>query len=97
MMGELFIHLIWVAGTQMISQGTDGVSWGDLFNGVMSGWTMLQYTPMNLWESRLGHRTLTWFGEATGECELAWGTERMVPQGACLQQELHLVSTAFSS
>jgi hypothetical protein len=28
MAGELFIHLIWVARTRMITQGTDGVSRG---------------------------------------------------------------------
>ena len=45
MMGKIFLHLIWVAGTRMIQQGTDGLSRGDLLNGVMSGAGMLAYVP----------------------------------------------------
>jgi len=30
---SLFAHLIWVAGTRMIGQGTDGASRGDMSNG----------------------------------------------------------------
>jgi hypothetical protein len=41
--GKLFIHLIWVAGTRMIAQGTDGTSQGDLSNRVMSGKAMLDF------------------------------------------------------
>jgi hypothetical protein len=66
MTGELFIHLIWVAGTRMIAQGTDGVSRGDLFNGVMSGRTMLQYVPLNQGVETRASDLVTWFGEAAG-------------------------------
>ena len=38
-----FIH---VAGTRMIKQGSDGLSRGDLYEGVMSGKPMLYYIPL---------------------------------------------------
>ena len=38
-----FIH---VAGTRMIKQGSDGLSRGDLYEGVMSGKPMLHYIPL---------------------------------------------------
>jgi hypothetical protein len=47
MKGDLFVHLIWVAGTRMIEQGTDGLSRGDLSNGVMAGDSMLVHIPLN--------------------------------------------------
>jgi hypothetical protein len=45
--GKLFIHLIWVAGTRMIEQDTDGLYRGDLSNGVMAGDSMLFHVPLN--------------------------------------------------
>jgi len=45
--GRVFIRLIWVAGTRMIEQGTDGASRGDLSNGVMAGRHMLDFVPLN--------------------------------------------------
>jgi hypothetical protein len=47
MKGCLFIHLIWVAGTRMIDQGVDGLSRGDLENGVMTGRSMLDFIPIH--------------------------------------------------
>jgi hypothetical protein len=47
MKGRLFIHLIWVAGTRMIDQGVDGLSRGDLENGVMTGRSMLDFIPIH--------------------------------------------------
>ena len=35
MEANLFIHFIWVSGWRMILQGGDGLSRGDLTNGVM--------------------------------------------------------------
>lgn len=66
MKGELFIHLIWVAGTRMIAQGTDGVSRGDLSTGVMSGRSMLQYVPLNLGVNARSPGLVAWFEEASG-------------------------------
>jgi hypothetical protein len=47
MVGAIFVHLVWVAGTRMISQGTDGLSRGDLSNGVLGGEHMLKHVPLN--------------------------------------------------
>ena len=46
--GSLFLHVIWVAGTRMIAQGTDGLSCGDLDNGVLAGDSMLLHVPLNV-------------------------------------------------
>ena len=47
MSGKVFIRVVWVAGTRMIEQGTDGLSRGDLLNGVMTGASMLSFVPLN--------------------------------------------------
>ena len=47
MLGKVFVRVIWVAGTRMIEQGTDGLSRGDLMTGVMAGGDMLMYVPLN--------------------------------------------------
>ena len=39
------LHLIHVAGTRMKDQGTDGLSRGDLLEGVMKGNDFLGYIP----------------------------------------------------
>jgi hypothetical protein len=48
MKGKAFIDIIWIAGTRMIAQGTDGLSRSDLTTGVMSGQPMLSYIPLHL-------------------------------------------------
>lgn len=45
---SLFLHIVWVAGTRMIAQGTDGFSRGDLENGVAVGAPMLKFVPLYL-------------------------------------------------
>ena len=47
MRGCIFLRVVWVAGTRMIEQGTDGLSRGDLMTGVMAGSDMLLYVPLN--------------------------------------------------
>ena len=37
-----------VAGTRIISQGTDGLSRGDMLEGVIKGREMLSYVPLHL-------------------------------------------------
>jgi hypothetical protein len=69
MKGDIFLHLIWCAGTRMIMQGADGLSRGNLDNGVMVGRHMLEYVPIHL--SALERSTLLkewldgWVGEDT--------------------------------
>jgi hypothetical protein len=48
MEGKLFLHVVWVAGTRMIEQGTDGGSRGDFTTGVLRGEAMLAYVPLHL-------------------------------------------------
>ena len=48
MKGEAFIHVVWVAGKRMITQGTDGLSRSDLTSGVMRGEKMLDFVPLHL-------------------------------------------------
>jgi hypothetical protein len=66
MLGKLFIHLIWVAGTRMIEQGTDGVSRGDLSNGVMSGKNMLEFVPLDQGIDTRGPELVAWLIDAAG-------------------------------
>ena len=40
-----FIH---VAGTRMIAQGTDGLSRGEMYEGVMNGQPMLSFVPLHI-------------------------------------------------
>ena len=48
MQGNIILHVIHVAGTRMISQGTDALSRGDLQEGVMAGQGMLTFVPLQL-------------------------------------------------
>lgn len=44
---SLQVQVVWIAGTRMISQGTDGLSRGDLTSGVMAGDEFLSHIPLN--------------------------------------------------
>lgn len=43
-----FFHVILVSGHRMIAQGTDGLSRGSTYEGVLSGTPMLQFVPLHL-------------------------------------------------
>jgi hypothetical protein len=45
--GSIFVRLVWIAGTRMIEQGTDGLSRGDSSSGVMAGEHFLKFVPLN--------------------------------------------------
>jgi hypothetical protein len=66
MRGNLFVHLIWVAGTRMIEQGTDGLSRGDLSNGVMAGDNMLAHVPLNRTAFGRSPKLKGWLLECSG-------------------------------
>ena len=70
MSGKMFIHIIWVAGTRMIAQGTDGASRGDLSNGVVAGLPMLDYVPLNRGVDVRSPGLITWMIETFGEASL---------------------------
>ena len=44
---SLQVQIVWIAGTRMISQGTDGLSRGDLTSGVMAGDEFLSHIPLD--------------------------------------------------
>ena len=57
---EFKLHVIHVAGTRMIEQGTDGMSRGDHGSGVMAGSPMLSYAPLNLSAIERSDTLLPW-------------------------------------
>ena len=54
------IHLIHVAGSRMIEQGTDGISRGNLMEGVMTGKSMLSFVPIHLTAIERSKSLLRW-------------------------------------
>jgi hypothetical protein len=61
--GGLFIHVIWVAGTRMIEQGTDGLSRGDLNSGAMAGKEFLGYVPLDKGALELSPQLADWISD----------------------------------
>jgi hypothetical protein len=65
MAGDLFIHVIHVAGTRMQAEGTDGLSRGDFSMGVMAGQDILTFVPLHLdalqQEPTLRDWVLSWY------------------------------------
>lgn len=60
MLGGLKLHVIHVAGTRMIKQGTDGLSRGVLLEGVMKGEPMLDFVPLNKSAVKRSAELLPW-------------------------------------
>jgi hypothetical protein len=54
------LHVVHVAGTRMIEQGTDGLSRGSLLEGVMAGQDMLSFVDLSL-SALIRHRPLLEF------------------------------------
>jgi hypothetical protein len=48
MSGDITLHVIHIAGTRMIAEGTDGLSHGEFSTGVMVGKDILSYIPLHL-------------------------------------------------
>ena len=59
---QLF-NIIYVAGTRMIAQGTDGLSRGDLLEGVMKNNNMLQFVPLHLSAFHRSKNLEGWFNK----------------------------------
>jgi hypothetical protein len=55
------IHVIHIAGTRMISQGTDGLSRGDQNAGVMLGKDFLKYIPISQSALNRNPALVEWF------------------------------------
>ncbi len=60
MFGQLCLHVLHVAGSRMIAQGTDGLFRGDYVGGVMAGHAMLSCIPLHLSAIARTPRLLTW-------------------------------------
>lgn len=43
---QCLLHLVHVAGTRMIGQGSDGLSQGNLTEGIMTGESMMSFAPL---------------------------------------------------
>jgi hypothetical protein len=60
------IHVIHIAGTRMMEQGTDGLSRGCLVEGVMKGESMLSFIPLHQTALERSAELLPWLREACG-------------------------------
>jgi len=54
------LEIIHVAGTRMIEQGTDGLSKGQMYEGVMSGSSMLSFISLHLTASKRSPQVIDW-------------------------------------
>ena len=67
MTGRCVLHVIHVAGTRMIWQGTDGLSRGDRNAGVMAGESMLSFVPLHMAVHERSPDPVAWFQSWCGE------------------------------
>lgn len=73
MRADLKLHLVHIAGTRMIAQGTDGLSRGMLCEGVMAGHDMLDYVD-------IARMALSWHPELGNKFVRAWtGVHDLAP------------------
>jgi hypothetical protein len=79
MKGDLILHMIHVARTQMQEEGADGSSQGDHTTGVMSGTLMLQYILLHTSAPELEPKLLEWFGSCW-DFKINW-LEPLTPVG----------------
>ena len=56
------LKIIHVAGTRMIAQGTDGLSRGDMLEGVLKGRAMLSFVPLHLTAIERESSLRSWIG-----------------------------------
>ena len=62
------IQVVHMAGTCMIQQGTDGLSRGDMFEGIMKGALMLSFVPLHKTAIKRSPKLMDWI---FGCCEVA--------------------------
>ena len=63
----LRLHIIHVSGNRMIAQGTDGVSRGNMMEGVLTGRKMLSYVPIHLAAVDRSQKLLEWVRSWCGQ------------------------------
>ena len=66
----LRLHIIHVSGKRMIEQGTDGVSRGNMMEGVLAGRKMLSFIPIHLTALERNGRVLEWIRTWSGNDKL---------------------------
>jgi hypothetical protein len=71
------IHVIHITGTRMISQGTDGLSRGDMLTGVMGGAAMLTFIPLALTAIERQTELMEWVESWWGTGNNSW----LTPEG----------------
>jgi hypothetical protein len=71
------IHVINIAGTRMISQGTDGLSVGDMLTGVIGGADMLTSIPLDLTAIERQPELTEWVDSSWGTGNNSW----LTPEG----------------
>lgn len=77
MEGGLKLHVIHVSGQCMIAQGTDGLSRGDMLEGVMGGADMLSFVPLDKGAVDCCEKVLHWVQSWCGRKNL----EPLSPEG----------------
>lgn len=75
MNGDIFLNLIWCAGTRMIECGVDALSRGDLDNGMMAGNHVLTYVPIHQTAFERSERLREWVSGWVPEGALFFDTE----------------------
>jgi len=63
----LRLHIIHVSGSRMIEQGTDGISRGNMMEGVLSGRKMLSFVPIHLSAIERSKNLLSWVRSWIGD------------------------------
>ena len=74
------LEIVHVAGTRMIEQGTDGLSRGDMYEGVMAGRSMLSFVPLHKSAGERSPEIIPWVQSWASGCrgEVA---ELLTPSG----------------
>ena len=70
------VHVCHVAGTRMIEQGSDGLSRGNVAEGVMRGQSINVHIPIHIGALERSKRLLAWFQAFAGP-----GLEVLTPEG----------------
>jgi hypothetical protein len=70
------IHVIHIAGTRMIRQGTDGFSGGDMLTGVMGGADTLTFIPLSLTAFERHPELVEWVDSWWGTGKTSWLTPK---------------------
>jgi hypothetical protein len=74
---DLVSHVIWIAGTCMIQQGTDGLSRGEEMGPATQGLSLVEVAPLHLGGLEQSPQVLDWIHSCTGVLQL----EVISPEG----------------